>query len=162
MYTRRALALWIVPAALLAAQDGQPALQVTGAVKNALHLTAADLAKLPRASVRTVRGGQETVYQGVWIHDLLEAAGVPQGANMRGKALAGYVIAEAQDGYRVVFSLGELDPGFTDSDILIADTVNGKPPSGAQGRFRLVAPKDKAGGRSVRMLVKLEVVRLGN
>ena len=31
---------------------------------------------------------------------------------------------------------------------------------GAQGRFRLVIPKDKPGARSVRMLTTLEVVQL--
>ena len=35
-----------------------------------------------------------------------------------GKALAGYVLAEANDGYQVVFSLGELDPSFIDTEIL--------------------------------------------
>jgi Oxidoreductase molybdopterin binding domain len=115
---------------------------------------------MPRASVSTTSNGVETVYQGVWIHDVLKRAGVPQGGELRGKALAGYVLAEAQDGYQVVFSLAELDPAFIDDDILLADTANGKPLFGAQGRFRLVAPKDKPGAQSVRMLTKLEVVQL--
>jgi hypothetical protein len=85
---------------------------------------------------------------------------VPQGSELRGKALASYVLAEAQDGYQVVFSLGELDPAFIDNEILLADTANGKPLFGAQGRFRLVVPKDTPGARSVRMLTKLEVVQL--
>ena len=70
------------------------------------------------------------------------------------------MLAEAQDGYQVVFSLGELDPAFIDNEILLADTANGKPLFGPQGRFRLVVPKDKPGARSVRMLTKLEVVQL--
>jgi len=61
---------------------------------------------------------------------------------------------------QVVFSLGELDPAFIDNEILLADTANGKPLFGAQGRFRLVVPKDKPGARSVRMLTNLEVVQL--
>jgi hypothetical protein len=107
-----------------------------------------------------MNNGMEILYEGVWLHEVLKKAGVPQGEALRGKALAGYVVAEAQDGYQVVFSLGELDPGFTDNELLLADTANGKPLFGAQGRFRLVAPKDKAGARSVRMLTKLEVVQL--
>lgn len=61
-------------------------------------------------------------------------------------------MAEAQDGYQVVFSLGELDPAFIDNEILlqIQQTVNSCS----------VAPKDKPGARSVRMLTKLEVVRV--
>jgi DMSO/TMAO reductase YedYZ molybdopterin-dependent catalytic subunit len=160
MYTRRSLVSGLLAAGLLLAQDAQPTVQVTGAVKQALTLSADDLAKMPRATVRTTSNGMETVYEGVWLHEVLKKAGVPQGSELRGKALASYVLAEAQDGYEVVFSLGELDPAFIDNQILLADTANGKPLFGVQGRFRLVVPKDKPGARSVRMLTKLEVVQL--
>jgi len=160
MYTRRSLAWGLLAAGLLSAQDAPPTVQVTGAVKQALNLSADDLTKMPRASVRTSSNGMETVYEGVWLHEVLKHAGVPQGGELRGKALASYVLAEAQDGYQVVFSLGELDPEFIDNEILLADTANGKPLFGAQGRFRLVAPKDKVGARSVRMLTRIEVVQL--
>jgi DMSO/TMAO reductase YedYZ molybdopterin-dependent catalytic subunit len=160
MYTRRWLLTCILTAAFLSAQDAPPAVQITGAVKQPLTLTAGDLVKMPRATVRTTSNGMETVYEGVWLHDVLKKAGVPQGGELRGKALAGYVLAEAQDGYQVVFSLAELDPAFIDNEILLADTANGKPLFGAQGRFRLVVPKDKPGARSVRMLTRLEVVQL--
>ena len=160
MYTRRSLVLAIIAATLLPAQDAQLSVQVTGSIKQALTLTADDLAKMPRATVRTTNNGMETVYEGVWLHEVLKKAGVPQGSELRGKALSSYVIAEAQDGYQVVFSLGELDPSFIDNEILLADTANSKPLFGAQGRFRLVVPKDKPGARSVRMLTKLEVVQL--
>jgi len=159
MFTRRAWVLGTLAAGLLAAQDAPPAVQITGDVKRALTLSAGDLGELPRASVRISNAGMETVYQGVWLHEV-KMAGVPQGSELRGKALAGYVLAEAQDGYQVVFSLGELEPAFIDNEILLADTANGKPLFGAQGRFRLVVLKDKPGARSVRMLTKLEVVQL--
>lgn len=146
--------------ALLHAQAKQPSVQVTGAVKQELTLTAGDLAKMPRASVRTSNNGIETVYEGVWLHDILKAAGVPQGSQLRGKVLASYLLAEGQDGYQAVFSLAELDPSFIDSQVLVADTANGKPLASGQGPFRLVAPKDKPGARSVRMLTRLEVVEL--
>jgi DMSO/TMAO reductase YedYZ molybdopterin-dependent catalytic subunit len=160
MYTRRCLFTGIVLAGLTWAQEAPATIQVTGAVKQALTLTADDLAKMPRASVKTMSNGMETVYEGVWLHEVLKKAGVPQGSELRGKALASYVLAEAQDGYQVVFSLGELDPAFIDNEILLADTANGKALFGAQGRFRLVVPKDKPGARSVRMLTKLEVVQV--
>jgi DMSO/TMAO reductase YedYZ molybdopterin-dependent catalytic subunit len=160
MYTRRSLVLGFLAAGLLCGQDAQQSIQVTGDVKQSLTLTADDLAKMPRATVRTMNNGMETVYEGVWLHEVLKRAGVPQGNELRGKALAGYVLAEAQDGYQVVFSLGEVDPAFIDSEILLADTANGKPLFGAQGRFRLVVPKDKPGARSVRMLTKLDIVQL--
>ena len=147
-------------AGLVKAQDAPASIEVTGAVKQSLTLSAEDLGKMPRATVKTMNNGMETVYEGVWLHEVLKRAGVPQGSELRGKALASYVLAEAQDGYQVVFSLAELDPAFIDNEILLADTANGKPLFGAQGRFRLVVPKDKPGARSVRMLTKLEVVQV--
>lgn len=159
MYTRR-LVLLFCAAGLVYGQEAAPAIQITGAVKQELSLTADDLAKMPRAKVQTTSNGMENVYEGVWLHDVLKKAGVPQGGELRGKALASYVLASAQDGYQVLFSLGELDPAFIDNEILLADTVNGKALFGAQGRFRLVVPKDKPGARSVRMLTKIEVVQV--
>jgi len=161
MYTRRWLVLGLLATAplLTQAQDAPTTVRVTGAVKQSLTLTAADLAKMPRATVR-VGSKVETVYEGVWLHEVLKVAGVPQGDALRGKALASYVLAEAQDGYRVVFSLAELDPSFIDNQILLADTADGKPLTGEQGGLRLVVPKDKPGARSVRMLTTLEVVQV--
>jgi len=129
-------------------------------VKQPLTLSADELAKMPRASVKITSDGIETAYEGVWVHEVLKRAGVPQGSALRRKAIAGYVLAQAQDVYQVVFSLAELDPAFIDNQILLPDTANGKSLFGAQGRFRLIVPKDKPGARSVRMLTALEVVQL--
>ena len=84
------------------------------------------------------------------------------GKELRGKALAGYVLAKAADGYEVVFSLGELDQAFGNLSILVADKRDGKPLTGKQGPLRLVCPNDKAGARSVRMLESVELIRLRN
>jgi DMSO/TMAO reductase YedYZ molybdopterin-dependent catalytic subunit len=161
MYTRRWLVCGLVTAGLALGQDApMPTVQISGAVKEPLTLSAADLAKMPRASVKTKSGGMETLYEGVWLYELLKRAGVSQGEALRGKALSSYVLAEAQDGYQVLFSLAELDPAFIDNEILLADTANGKALFGAQGRFRLVVPKDIPGARSIRILAKIEVVQV--
>jgi DMSO/TMAO reductase YedYZ molybdopterin-dependent catalytic subunit len=152
-----ALALEFVPAAQ--AQQA-PAVSVTGAVKQPLTLTAADLATMPRATAVTDNNGIQTKYEGVWLSDVLKKAGVPMGSGMRGAALATYVVASASDGYQVVFSLGELDPEMTDGQVLLADKANDKPLFGENGAFRLVIPKDKRGARSVRLLEKIEVVQV--
>jgi DMSO/TMAO reductase YedYZ molybdopterin-dependent catalytic subunit len=159
MHTIRRLFLGLIAAWTLWAQSGD-VIRITGDVKQAVTLSAEDLSKMPRATVRTSGNGMETVYEGVWLHEALKKAGVPEGSELRGKALSTYVLAEAQDGYQVLFSLGETDPAFIDNEILLADTANGKALFGAQGRFRLVVPKDKPGARSVRMLTRLEVVQL--
>jgi DMSO/TMAO reductase YedYZ molybdopterin-dependent catalytic subunit len=143
-------------------QDAEAKLTIAGDLTNPLTLTKAGLAKLPRTSV-TVKAegdGEPTTYEGVLLYDVLKEAGAPVGKQLMGKALATYVLAEARDGYQVVYALAEFDPSFTDNKIIIADTVNGKPLFEYQGPFRLVMPGEKKGARSIRMLEKLTVVRL--
>ena len=75
-------------------------------------------------------------------------------------SLSTYVRATAVDGYELIFSLGELDPGLNSNEVIVADTMDGKPLADQQGPFRIVVPYDKRGVRSVRMLQPLEVVKL--
>jgi DMSO/TMAO reductase YedYZ molybdopterin-dependent catalytic subunit len=98
-------------------------------------------------------------YEGVALEEILRTAGVPQGEALRGPAMATYVLAEAADSYRVVFSLAELDPGIIDSEVMVADTMDGAPLGDKLGPFRLVAPHEKRPARWVRMLKSLTVVR---
>lgn len=158
MRTRRILWTLVLAGALGQALQAQPYLEVSGDVQQKLALTAEDLAKMPRTSVR-LEGGAG-IYEGVWLHEILKKAGAPLGDRLRGKALATYVLATARDGYQVVFSVAELDPSFTSGQILLADKLNGGPLEPDQGPFRLVVASDKPGARSVRMLVRLEVVQL--
>jgi len=153
-------------AAGLAAQSAaatKPELElvVRGDITSPLTLKAGDLASMPRERVEvTEQDGEKTTYEGVPLQEILKKAGIPLGRQMRGKALAGYVLAEATDGYAVVFGLGELDPDLGGTRVIVADRRDGKPLFEYQGPVRLVVPADKEGARSVRMLEKLEVVKL--
>jgi DMSO/TMAO reductase YedYZ molybdopterin-dependent catalytic subunit len=160
MKTRRLLLIAALAAAAVVAQDAPSGLQISGAVKQPLTLTSDDLAKMPRASVKLTSSGLETTYEGVWLHEILKRAGVPSGSELRGKALTTYLLVEAKDGYQVLFSLAEIDPAFTENQVLLADMADGKPLVGSQGPFRLVAAKDKPGARSIRMVTRIEVVQL--
>lgn len=91
---------------------------------------------------------------------LLQKAGVPHGEEIRGPWVAAYVIVEAADGYRVVFSIAELDSAFLDSEVLVADALDGAPMGAGQGPLKLVAPHDKRPARWVRMLKSITVVRV--
>jgi DMSO/TMAO reductase YedYZ molybdopterin-dependent catalytic subunit len=73
--------------------------------------------------------------------------------------MATYILAEAEDGYRVIFSLAELDSGILESEVMVADTMDGAPIGPKQGPFRLVAPHEKRPARWVRMLKSITVVR---
>jgi DMSO/TMAO reductase YedYZ molybdopterin-dependent catalytic subunit len=136
------------------------ALTIAGDVTRPLTLSPAELKTMPRTTVTIVDQGREVKYTGVLVGEVLAKAGAPLGRDLSGAAVATYVLASAKDGYQVVFSLAELDPAFTPNDIIIADSVDGQPLFDYQGAFRLVAPHDKRGARSVRMLQRLEVVRL--
>jgi hypothetical protein len=87
-------------------------------------------------------------------------AGAPTGKQPKGKALASYVPASAQDGYQVTFSLAELDLEIRDSTVLVADQREGQVLAEQAGPLRIVAVTDKKPARSLRMLTSLEVVLL--
>lgn len=139
-----AILLLLATAALA---QSEASVSVTGNVPQPLVLKVADFAKMPRATV--------AAYEGVWLHEILKKAGLGPGGEQ-----TGYVVASGIDGYRILFSLGELDPTVTESQYLVADKVNGQPLTGRDGTFRLVVPKDVRGVRSVRQLAKLEIVIL--
>ena len=97
-------------------------LTVRGDIATALVLKADDLAAMPRETVSIPdQDGTKISYEGVPLREVLKRAGVPLGKDLRGKALASYVLAKAHDGYQVVFSLGEMDTAFGNASILIAD-----------------------------------------
>jgi len=137
-----------------------PTLKVTGAVSTPLTLTIEDLKQMPRRKVSVVNPHDKKTenYEGVLVEDLLKRAGVPQGEDLKGQLLASYLIFEAEDGYRVAFSIAELDSGIVDSGVIVADTLDGAPLPAKQGPFRVVAPREKRAARWVRMLKTITVV----
>ena len=90
---------------------------------------------------------------------ILKAAGVTFGDDFRGPALATYLLVEAADGYRVVFTLPELDSAYTDRVILLADRRDGNPLGGKEGPLRIVVPDEKRQSRWVRQVRSLKLKR---
>ena len=160
--TRPFLAFAVVALASLSAFGQQSAtFAVTGDLANPLTLSASNLASMSRISVTLKEhSGETATYEGVLLFDVLKKAGLTSTDHLRGKALSSYVLAVARDGYQVLFSAGELDPAISANQIIVADKRNGQPVSGDQGLFRLVSSTDKVEARSVRMLEKLQVVKL--
>jgi DMSO/TMAO reductase YedYZ molybdopterin-dependent catalytic subunit len=146
-----------------AGQDsGKPTvvLSVGGDVPRPVKLTASEFARLPRQSVRGKdRDGKEVEFEGVPLVEVLKTAGVKFGHDLRGPALANYLLVEAADGYRAVFALPELDPTFTDRVILLADRREGKPLGEKEGPLRVVVPGEKRPSRWVRQVTGLKVGR---
>jgi DMSO/TMAO reductase YedYZ molybdopterin-dependent catalytic subunit len=146
------------------ATTGPSEVKIGGAVTTPLVLTTADLKSMPRKTVRVENehAQKPEVYEAVLVQDILKKAGATMGPKLRGPAMATYVLAEAADDYRVVFSLTEFDSEFQDSEILLADAVDGAPIPSDQGPFRLVVPHDKRPARWIKMLRSLTVVRATN
>ncbi len=142
--------------------QSEPArLAVAGAVEHPLDLSISDLEKMPRTHVDVKdHDGNPVTYEGVALAELLKAAGTPMGEKLRGAGMASYVLAHAKDGYRVVFALPELDAGFTDAKIIVAYAMNGKPLPDGQGPLKTVVPQDKRPARWVRMLDRIEFVKI--
>jgi DMSO/TMAO reductase YedYZ molybdopterin-dependent catalytic subunit len=134
-------------------------LKVTGEVERPLTLKQTDLARLPRTKVSvTEHGNERAEFEGVQLHEILKSAGVAHGERLRGEAVSLVVLVGAPDGYRVSFGIADLDPGFTDRVVLLADHRNGELLSDPQGPLRLVVPDDKRHGRWVRTVESITVV----
>ena len=153
--------LSLAPKACAQATATTAELRISGVVSTPLVLTVADLKKMPRKTLAVVNphDQKKETYEGVLLEEILHRAGVPQGDQLRGSSMATYVVAEGRDGYRVAFSLAELDSGIVESEVIVADTMDGVPLADKQGPFRLVAPREKRPARWVRMLKSITVVR---
>lgn len=143
------------------ARAQQASLTIAGAVEHPLDLQMSDIEKLPHTKLDVKdHDGNPVSYEGVALAELLKAAGAPLGEKLRGPSMASYVIAHAKDGYRVVFALPELDAGFTDLRVIVAYSMNGRPLTEGQGPLKIVAPQDRRPARWIRMLDRIEVVKI--
>src|SRR5262245_18238399 len=120
------------------------ALQVIGEVKTPLKLTIAQIKAMPVVTLRaTDHDGATHNYEGVPVNEILKKAEVPQGEALRGDALQLCAVVSATDGYQAVFALAELDPLFTDSQVLLSFRRDGAELDANSGPLRLVVPGEK-------------------
>ena len=121
-------------------------------------LTRSDVESLPHVKVTTHGSETSATFEGVALRAVLENAGVEFGHSMRGKRLASCLLVEAADGYRAVIALPELDPDFTDKEVVLAYLQDGKPLDDKAGPYRIVIPEEKRMARWVRQVTKLKIV----
>lgn len=107
---------------------------------------------LPRHDVSIDVHGTSLRCEGVALVDLLRRAGAMPAEPLRGAHLARRMEVVASDGYRVVFSLGELDPTLGKQTVYVADRCNGKPLDAREGPARLLVPGDSRPARSARQI----------
>jgi hypothetical protein len=120
-------------------------------------LARADIEALPHVKVATNTSGEAATFEGVALKALLEKAGIGFGATMKGKRMASYLLVEAADGYRVVIALPELDPAFTDKQVVLAFLKDGKQLNDKEGPYRIVIPDEKRMARWVRRVTTLKI-----
>lgn len=121
-------------------------------------LSRGDLEALPHVKVQATAHDVSATFEGVALKAVLEKAGVAFGEALRGKRLASCVLVEAADGYRVVIALPEVDPGFTDKQIVLAFLKDGKTMDSKEGPYRIVIPDEKRPARWIRQVTELKIV----
>ena len=129
-------------------EDGKPA---------TFDITA--LSKLPQHTVTAEAHGKKVTCDGVNISDLLAKVDAPQGEALRGKALTMYVRVSAGDGYRVVYSLAELDPTMHDNVPILTAHCDGATLDAKDGPFRIVNPGEKRPARWIRQVTSIDLLR---
>jgi hypothetical protein len=117
-----------------------------------------DIESLPHVKVTTHGAENDATFEGVTLKTVLEKAGVEFGHAMRGKRLASCLLVEAADGYSAVIALPEIDPDFTDKQIVLAFSQDGKPLDAKAGPYRIVIPDEKRMARWVRQVTTLKIV----
>ena len=123
-------------------------------------LTRADIEALPHRKVSTSASDSPITFEGVALGTVLEKAGIGLGESLRGKRLASCLLIEAADGYRAVIALPEIDPAFTDKQIVLAFLRNRKPLDEKEGPYRIVIPDEKRMARWVRQVTTLKIVNV--
>jgi DMSO/TMAO reductase YedYZ molybdopterin-dependent catalytic subunit len=173
---RRALgviAAWVVLPALGEdmgkGREIATALAVRGNVATPLSLTVADLRKFPAQRVddtRVVRGeggsgGTARQFAGCLLRDVLLAARLTERDRLDLRKTI--VVATASDGYKAVFSWGELFNTTIGDGVLIVYERDGAPLGNDEGPIALVSLKDtRPGPRHVKWLVAVEAVRVSD
>lgn len=113
---------------------------------------------LPRETAGFTAHGKRHSCEGVALIAVLRQAGAMPSEPLRGADLARRVEAVARDGYRVTFSLAELDPSLGNRRVLLADHCDGEVLPATEGPLRLVVPEDARPARSLRQLETLTVL----
>jgi DMSO/TMAO reductase YedYZ molybdopterin-dependent catalytic subunit len=132
--------------------------RVEGEVKIPLALTATALDQMNKTTVvATDRQNKPHTYSGVLLATILQKAGATLGEELKGVNLTKYLLLTAADGYRVLFSLAEADPVFTDKKIILATRIDGALLNADQGPFQVIVEGEKKKARHIRRVNRLQV-----
>ncbi len=116
--------------------------------------TVTALGKFPQVTVTVTEKDKPVTYTGASLFEILKSAGAPFDEHMQDRALhnramISSLLVTAKDGYRVVFSLSELDPKNGNAEVLVIS----KP----DGTFSLLVPHAGSKARNVRAVQEVSV-----
>jgi hypothetical protein len=153
-----AMLLCLLPSLACAAEDARTLLTISqkGSVLGKFSLARLEAAGAVAVTVED-DSGQSSDYTGVPVAKLLEWVGVSLGKSVRGERLAEFVLVRAMDGYRVLFSLAEIDPMFRERTLLLCYRKNGRPLPANEGPLRVVVADEKRHARWVRQVTAIEL-----
>ena len=157
IHARIASALLIASAH--AAAQTTPSLKLIGLDGGAKTLSADDLRALPQVEVAD--SSAETgrlLFRGPTVRSVVSLVGAPEGRALRGQSMTIVVVAEASDGYKVVYALAELDAQFGGRTAIVALTENGKPLAAQFGPLRIAMAGEAHRARWIRQLTTLRLV----
>jgi DMSO/TMAO reductase YedYZ molybdopterin-dependent catalytic subunit len=146
---------------LTAAAEAQTSgtLKVVGLDGATKSLGAAELQTLPQMEYADSGANGTVIYRGPSIRSIVTLAGAPAGHALRGPSMTIVVLAEATDGYKVAYTLAELDEQFGARTAFVALAQNGQPLASAEGPLRVVMPGETHHARWIRQLSVLRLVR---
>ncbi len=156
-----AAALFFLPAVAVQAQTAAApgAVTVAGLTGGPVPLAPATLAALPAVTLHvsfdTDHGPMSATFQGpllwsVLVHESAVSAAHPRDAVHQALLVTGH------DGYSIVLALGEIAPQFEGKQVILANSMNGRPL--APGQWRLVIPGEHRGGRDVRNVARIQLI----
>jgi hypothetical protein len=136
---------------------------VSGEVNNRTVFDSNKLEQFPPAQANVTYFAAGSVvtesFTGVLLWDLLNNSpgnGIVTNPNIKNDILHKVVIVTGTDCYQSVFGAGEFNPFFGGSQILVAYATSGQS-LGNAGFARIFVPGDKAGGRFVSNIARIEV-----
>ena len=140
------------------AQTKDASVKIGGEVANSYELKLSEIQQFKQYEVkRKDKDGSDHSYTGPSVYDILQKAGATFGKDLRGENLTKYVLIDASDGYQVMFALAELDRGFTDRQIILATTMDGKALDPRDGPFRVIVQDEKKPARCIKQVIAIRV-----
>lgn len=141
---------------------------VSGTIKSEVTITLGDLRAFPQKSIGDVkiinyRGESKSTFKkvkGIPVVELLKD--LKFDVDNERVLSEFYIIFEASDGYRVVFSWNEIFNSDVGKNVFIVTQKNGKSFENIEERLVLLAPRDyRTGRRYVKNLAKIIAKRIG-